>query len=631
MVAPRNSCTTPSTSTANEISTDNVDAISTTKPNGQVVDEAQSSHQSPTTFDDGYTPMHAVEWTSAGSNSRLIMPMFDRYKLEEVRSYVSDSSDYCSSTGAANCSTDLQSPANPPRAYSFAGRCNLRPGANAGLAENTDARTEKTENAGGGLLQPAEDPRKGAFSLGSKTLFQRSFAKSHSRPRLTHNDRLRTLWKFLLGVEYVVFSAEYTLAQEPTAYKIIFSDFEYYVIAIFRVSHKEGVLLNLCSSQLNLIDGINKYTANLMKFKKEQDELGQTLIAVEAVLGTKNARLAAAEHENQMAIDKGNYRSGELEAENVALRKMVAELEEKLCDIKKSHAITPSTSVDIQKHLKSSLTSNFRSISRRKRSHSVIEPLDSGDVAAVIHSINLDRRRVNSAGSINIADGIVLPKARSESLTEITGLKCSHVGNKWSISKLYRKPASGSSGVFDIEEPPSKNTFLASVLSKFGPAVSDIGRYGDRDADLHALLGAAERIKFHVIALQETKCSRSDVRQMNDGILVFRGEKVPSRNVGVVGFVGHPSVVHLVDSHEILSPRLAILRLRPLRQKLISIINCYSPTSAADESEMDAFYEELEKVICSEKSFYKFVARDFNAKLGMATEEEYRIERFGPE
>ncbi|KAK6737065.1 hypothetical protein RB195_019642 [Necator americanus] len=79
------------------------------------------------------------------------------------------------------------------------------------------------------------------------------------------------------------------------------------------------------------------------------------------------------------------------------------------------------------------------------------------------------------------------------------------------------------------------------------------------DADLHALLGAAERIKFHVIALQETKCRRSDVRQMNDGTLVIRGENVPSRNVGGVGFVVHLSVVHLVDSHEILSPRLAIL------------------------------------------------------------------------
>ncbi|KAK6742939.1 hypothetical protein RB195_010297 [Necator americanus] len=149
------------------------------------------------------------------------------------------------------------------------------------------------------------------------------------------------------------------------------------------------------------------------------------------------------------------------------------------------------------------------------------------------------------------------------------------------------------------------------------------------DADLHALLGAAERIKFHVIALQETKCRRSDVRQMNDGTLVIRGEKVPSRNVGGVGFVGHPSVVHLVDSHEILSPRLAILCLRPLRQKSISIINCYSPTSTADESELDAFYEELEEMIRKEKSFQTFVVGDFNAKLGKATEEEYRIGRFG--
>ncbi|KAK6765285.1 hypothetical protein RB195_025281 [Necator americanus] len=97
-----------------------------------------------------------------------------------------------------------------------------------------------------------------------------------------------------------------------------------------------------------------------------------------------------------------------------------------------------------------------------------------------------------------------------------------------------------------------------------------------------------------MIPLQEIKCRRSDVRLMNDGALVIRGEKVQSRNVVGVGFVMHPSVVYLVDSHEILSPRLAILRLRPLRQKHISIIICYSPTSAADESELDAFYEELE-------------------------------------
>ncbi|VDK45500.1 unnamed protein product [Cylicostephanus goldi] len=130
--------------------------------------------------DNGYTPMHAAEWTSVGSSSHLIMPSLDRYKLEEVRSYVSDSSDYCSSTGVANGCSELQSPANPPRAYSFAGRCNLRPTTTStGIGENANLHAENASNS---HLQPNEDPRKRAFSLGSKNLFQRPFRKI-SQPR----------------------------------------------------------------------------------------------------------------------------------------------------------------------------------------------------------------------------------------------------------------------------------------------------------------------------------------------------------------------------------------------------------------------------------------------------------------
>ncbi|KAK6764450.1 hypothetical protein RB195_024681 [Necator americanus] len=94
------------------------------------------------------------------------------------------------------------------------------------------------------------------------------------------------------------------------------------------------------------------------------------------------------------------------------------------------------------------------------------------------------------------------------------------------------------------------------------------------DADLHAFLGAAALIKLHAIALQQPKSRESFVRQMNDGTLVIRKREVPSLNIGSFGFVVHPSVIHLVDSHEIFSPRLTILRLRPLRQKSINIINC---------------------------------------------------------
>ncbi|KAK6765550.1 hypothetical protein RB195_025454 [Necator americanus] len=103
--------------------------------------------------------------------------------------------------------------------------------------------------------------------------------------------------------------------------------------------------------------------------------------------------------------------------------------------------------------------------------------------------------------------------------------------------------------------------------------------------------------------------------------------RFPSRNVGGVGFVVQTSVVHVVDSNEILSLGLAILRRRYAPKT--RIFNCYSPTSAADDSELDAFYEKLEEMIQNEKSFYKFVDGDFNAKLGKATEEEYRIGRFG--
>ncbi|VDO21826.1 unnamed protein product [Haemonchus placei] len=61
--------------------------------------------------------------------------------------------------------------------------------------------------------------------------------------------------------------------------------------------------------------------------------------------------------------------------------------------------------------------------------------------------------------------------------------------------------------------------------------------------------------------------------------------------------------------------------------KTISIVNCYSTHSAADEVTFDAFYDQLEEFIHSEKSFYKFFV-DFNARLGEAQEEEFSIVKF---
>ncbi|VDM59581.1 unnamed protein product [Angiostrongylus costaricensis] len=149
------------------------------------------------------------------------------------------------------------------------------------------------------------------------------------------------------------------------------------------------------------------------------------------------------------------------------------------------------------------------------------------------------------------------------------------------------------------------------------------------DVDLHTLLVAGDRIKFRVVELQETKIKKADIRQLKNETLVISGEKIPSRNVGGAGFVGQAPVVYFVDSYEILSIRIAVLRLQLSHHKKITIINCYSPTDAADEYELNALYYQLEEVICNDKAYHKFVVGDFNARIGKANESQYGVGNFG--
>ncbi|VDM68536.1 unnamed protein product [Strongylus vulgaris] len=53
------------------------------------------------------------------------------------------------------------------------------------------------------------------------------------------------------------------------------------------------------------------------------------------------------------------------------------------------------------------------------------------------------------------------------------------------------------------------------------------------------------------------------------------------------------------------------------------------PAKTADNSELDAFYEDLEEIIRKQNSFYKLVVDDFNAKIEMPEEGEHRIGGFG--
>uniref|UniRef100_A0A7I4Y7W5 Reverse transcriptase domain-containing protein n=1 Tax=Haemonchus contortus TaxID=6289 RepID=A0A7I4Y7W5_HAECO len=125
----------------------------------------------------------------------------------------------------------------------------------------------------------------------------------------------------------------------------------------------------------------------------------------------------------------------------------------------------------------------------------------------------------------------------------------------------------------------------------------------------------------------ETKTKKTAIKKTTDGHLFVLEAKVDGKNVGDVGFLVHRRIEHLIDSTEVLSPRLAILRLRIDKRTTVSIINCYAPTSTANDGEKDAFYKELEEVTKNERSYYKYVVGDFNAVIH---EESPATARTGP-
>lgn len=98
------------------------------------------------------------------------------------------------------------------------------------------------------------------------------------------------------------------------------------------------------------------------------------------------------------------------------------------------------------------------------------------------------------------------------------------------------------------------------------------------------------------------------VQETNNGTLATRKKKAPSRNFGAVCLVVHPFLTDLVDSKEIIPPSITTLRPQSLRHKKIIIINCYSPTDAADGHELNALYYQLEEVVCNDKSYNEFIA-----------------------
>lgn len=133
-----------------------------------------------------------------------------------------------------------------------------------------------------------------------------------------------------------------------------------------------------------------------------------------------------------------------------------------------------------------------------------------------------------------------------------------------------------------------------------------------RPGKMNEVANEVIRYGIDVAALQELR--RRGCGEIKQGryTLFFSGESTQGRNG--VGFVVNNKIVQNVLTFRAVSGRTAYLRIHSKTN--ISIVNGYAPTEDTNDSEKDAFYNEIES-LCDTifKQYVLIILGDFNAKI----------------
>ena len=99
--------------------------------------------------------------------------------------------------------------------------------------------------------------------------------------------------------------------------------------------------------------------------------------------------------------------------------------------------------------------------------------------------------------------------------------------------------------------------------------------------------------------------------------------------VGGVGFIISTAAQKYVEAIDIISSRIAVLKMRFPNGRKMSIYQVYSPHSGYDEAAIETFYEELETCLEKDTAHYQIVMGDFNGELGEKQHDEKFIGKHG--
>ena len=122
---------------------------------------------------------------------------------------------------------------------------------------------------------------------------------------------------------------------------------------------------------------------------------------------------------------------------------------------------------------------------------------------------------------------------------------------------------------------------------------------GLSDVKLWELTGTMRRRNISVLAIQETRVSKSPYYTTEDGFLVIlSGSRTEDREYAGVGFILAPWIRNCIVGFLQKSNRLACVKLR-VPQGRVAVISAYAPHGGYPFDTRQTFFEQLSETFCA--------------------------------
>ena len=111
-----------------------------------------------------------------------------------------------------------------------------------------------------------------------------------------------------------------------------------------------------------------------------------------------------------------------------------------------------------------------------------------------------------------------------------------------------------------------------------------------------------DNIKWHIVGISETHRMEEELIQLKVSNNLFYNKGRDDSKRSGVGFLVNKNIAGNIISFNSISDRVAWLKIKLNKRYTLKIIQVYAPTATSSEEEIETFYDDINKIINTEKN-----------------------------